>query len=85
MDRYTVQALVGFTTDEGAQKRLDKMLERSGATSVKAAIEADRTLGGKVSDLRVIKASGYRTYELHVQGVRTPPVLGCEWTVEIID
>lgn len=81
-NRYTVQAFVGFTSDIGAQKRLDLMLESSGATSVKAAIEASPTLGGVVDDLEVTEATGYRIYAL--EGARGP-VLGCEWAVEIFD
>lgn len=80
--RFTVQAFVGLTSDVGAQKKLDTWLDDSGSTSVKAAIEADRTLGGFVDDTTVIEASGYKVYAL--EGARGP-VLGCEWTVEIID
>ena len=83
MDTWTitVQAFVGLVSDVGAQKRLDQMLAPTGATSVKAAVEADRTLGGKCSDLRVVSASGYKVYALAGQ---QGAVLGCEWTVQII-
>lgn len=81
-NRYTVQAFVGFTSDVGAQKKLDKMLEPTGATSVKAAVESDATLAGVVEHLTVTEATGYRVYAL--EGARGP-VLGCEWTVEIFD
>lgn len=81
-NRYTVQAFVGFTSDQGAQKKLDRMLEPSGVMSVKAAVEADATLGGVVEHVTVTEATGYRIYAL--EGARGP-VLGCEWTVEILD
>lgn len=81
MDQWnvTVRAFVGLTTDVGAQKRLDLMLASSGANSVKAAVEASPTLGGAVDDLRVTRASGYRTYTFEGR----PPVLGAEWAVEV--
>jgi hypothetical protein len=79
---FTVEAFAGISSDIGAQKKLDQMLAPSGATSVKAAVEADRTLGGIVSDLHITKATGYRVYELH--GAARAPVLGCQWSVEII-
>lgn len=78
---FTVQAFVGLTSDIGAQKKLDLMLAPTGTNSVKASVEADRTLGGKASDLRVTEATGYRVYTL--EGARGP-VLGCEWTVDVI-
>lgn len=76
----TVQAFVGFATDIGAQKRLDKLLASSGADSVKAAIEGDRTLGGVVQHLRVTRAGGYQIFLVEGRA----PVLGAEWTVEIL-
>jgi len=38
------------------QNKLDGYLAGSGATSIKAAIEGDRTLGGTVNTLRVTRA-----------------------------
>src|SRR3989304_8197476 len=64
MDRWTfrVVALAGLASDIGAQKKLDEFLAPSGATSVKAAGEADRTLGGVVDALRVTAPTGSRPY-----------------------
>ena len=83
MDRWTfrVVALAGLASDIGAQKKLDEFLARSGATSVKAAIEADRTLGGVVDHLRVIDYSDYRTYGQPGGQVH----LGVEFTVDVIE
>ena len=75
-----VQAFVAFSSDIGAQKRLDTMLAPSGAGSVKAAIESDPTLGGTVSDLHVRSASGYRSLLVEGRGL----VLVVEWTVYIM-
>ena len=46
---FIVRAMVSMATEHGAQASLDALCAPSGATSVKAAIEADRTLGGTVS------------------------------------
>lgn len=75
----TVQAIVALTTDRGAQELLDRMLDPSGAASVKTAIEADRTLGGVVDHTWVVSATGYRQYST-TQG----EALGCEFTVAVI-
>lgn len=75
-----IQAFVAHSGDIGSQKLLDRMLASSGAQSVKAAVESDKTLGGMVDDLRVRRTGGYQTY------IRegAPNVLGAEWEVEII-
>ena len=77
----TVQCYVGFTTDIGAQKRLDELLAKTGSMSVKQLIETDRTLCGIVHDCRVTAASGYRLYS--AAGDNTRLVLGAEWTVQV--
>ncbi|MBX5461640.1 MAG: hypothetical protein IRZ28_11190 [Steroidobacteraceae bacterium] len=78
--RFTVRVFAGFTSDVGAQKLLDLMLAPSGPRSVKAALESDCTLGGKVDDLRVTRCSGYRLYGRD----GGPSVLGAEWQVEVL-
>lgn len=55
-----VQAYVADTLDIGAQKALDNLI--AGSTSVRAALEADKTLGGAAQDLMVESCSGYRQY-----------------------
>lgn len=77
--QFIVRAYVGTPTDQGAQVLLDLMLAPSGATSVKAVLEADRTLGGAAQTLRVAQATGYRLY----QRAGGPEYLGCEWTVNV--
>lgn len=79
--RITVQAFVGLVSDQGAQVRLDELLAPAGAGSLKAAVEADPTLGGTVDDLRVVGATGYKVYSV---GGQVSTVLGCEWTVHVI-
>jgi hypothetical protein len=51
----TVSVIVGRVAEREAGRRLDAYSSSSGASSVKKAIESDRTLGGKVFDLRVVE------------------------------
>jgi len=76
----TVQALSGSPDDRAAQQNLDAYLSGDGEQSFKAAIEADRTLGGSCDDLIVESMSGYRLYSFQDRA----PALGAEWRVRII-
>jgi hypothetical protein len=51
-----VLIIVGRMSDRSSQDRLDAYLASSGASSVVAAIETDRTLGGVCSTLQVTEA-----------------------------
>jgi hypothetical protein len=79
LHRFTVQAFVGNVSDIGAQQKLDELANPYGATSVKQAVESDRTLGGAAQDVRVTGFGGYRQINLEGRG----PMLMCEWTVEV--
>ncbi len=59
----TVKILMGSQDDRTGQQALLGYLSRAGATSVRAALYGDATLGGIVSDLRVAGASGYGDVE----------------------
>ena len=78
-----VQALVGVSTDIGAQITLDKFLAPTGESSVKAVLEDERpgpvTLGGLVQDAAVVSCTGYRQYPRADGSV----LLGAEWTVQV--
>ena len=52
-----VTVMVGRMSEKDGQSRLDGLLASSGSTSIKAAIEADKTLSGAVQTLRVVSAS----------------------------
>lgn len=58
-----VKILVGAEVTRTAQTELLSYLDRSGSTSIRAAIYGDRTLGGVVSDLKVVSAHGYGDVE----------------------
>lgn len=75
----TVQVFVALSSDIGSQINLDEYIASSGARSVKAAIEADPTLGGAVHDLIVLSCSGYRTFVFEGR----PPLLGAEFHIRI--
>ncbi len=61
---YTVRLYVSRADDRAGQATLDAYLAPTGSTSVKAALESDKTLGGRVSTIRVERAKGYGRYEL---------------------
>lgn len=50
---FTVMLIVGRAADRASQTNLDAFCASSGTASVKAAIEADPSLGGKALDCRV--------------------------------
>lgn len=54
---FTVMLLVGRADDRAAQNNLDGYLV--GPNSIKTAIEADRTLGGKANTCRVTEMNNY--------------------------
>lgn len=77
---FAIQAFVGLTTDIGAAQVLDSLLDDYGPTSMKAALEADRELGGLVDDLKVIESSGEQVAVIEGRGA----VLMSEWTVRVL-
>ncbi len=64
--RAYILVIVGRMSDRSSQDRLDAYLTDAGASSVKAALEADRTLGGACATLQVASA---RPREVVVSGV----------------
>ena len=51
-----ITIVVARMSDRSSQDRVDAYVDPTGATSVRAAIETDRTLGGACSTLNVIGA-----------------------------
>lgn len=60
---FTVTVLASRASDRMAQRRLDAYTS-TGASSVKEAIESDRTLGGSAFDVRVTEMSNIGTVSL---------------------
>lgn len=55
--RAYILVIVGRMSDRSSQARLDAYVDTSGTSSIKAALEADRTLGGACSTLTVTSTS----------------------------
>jgi hypothetical protein len=60
----TVSVIVSRVDERSGQNRLDGYASTSGAASIKNAIESDRSLGGKVFDLRCSELSNVSTVVL---------------------
>jgi hypothetical protein len=73
---FTVLVMVGRVAERQAQRNLDAFCNTSGAKSIKAAIEGDKTLGGTVFDCRVTEMRNYG--QITVGDVT---YLGCEFVV----
>lgn len=76
-----VRGVVGTVVDVEGQRNLDLWLEPTGATSVFAALESDKTLGGTVADLTVESCTGYQEY---VKAGTNTTFMAAVWVVRII-
>ena len=74
---FTIMLLVGRADDRAAQNNLDAFLV--GANSIKAAVEADRTLGGRANTCRVTEMSNYAS-----MNVGETVYLAAQFTVEVV-
>ena len=65
MDELSVRCLllISRATDKQGQAKLNAYLSGSGAKSIKAALFADRTLGGSCDDSHVVRFTGYGQFE----------------------
>ena len=81
-DTYEIPVIVYISRVDAqlSQDAVDGYLASSGATSVKAAIESDPTLGGAAMSVRVVSATDYGEYEV-TQGTS---FLGVTFNVEVI-
>jgi hypothetical protein len=61
MQTYTfaVQVIVGRQSERSGQNSIDAYCSSTGASSIKLAIESNKTLGGKAFDLRVTDMRNY--------------------------
>ncbi len=74
---FLISLLVGRADDRAAQRNIDTYIV--GAGSVKAAIEADRTLGGVANTARVTEMRNYGQVS-----VGDVVYLGVEFEVEVV-
>lgn len=82
LTQYTmlVTLVVARADARAAQNQLDSFVAPTGAGSVKAAIEADRTLGGTVNTCRVTQVANYSMVD-----TLDVPYLAVDFTVEVYD
>lgn len=74
---FTIILLVARADDRAAQNNLDGYI--TGASSIKTAIESDRTLGGVVDTVRVTQMRNYAAVS-----VGEVLYLGAEFDVEVV-
>lgn len=77
---FTVLAISQRADERTAQDRIDGYCNPSGSTSVKAAVESDKTLGGSAYDCRVQEMRNYQQLVLG-DGVT---YLAAEFVVQVI-
>lgn len=61
MQTYTfvISVIVGRVDERTAQNKLDAYVSSTGASSIKLAVESDKTLGGNAFDCRVTEMRNY--------------------------
>jgi hypothetical protein len=61
---FTVLVIVGRVDERSAQNNLDAYCAPTGATSIKTAIERDKTLAGAAQTLRVTEMRNYNALQI---------------------
>jgi hypothetical protein len=61
---FRVVVIVGRADERSAQNRLDSFVASTGQTSVKLAVESDKTLSGKAFDTRVVAMTNYGSLDI---------------------
>jgi hypothetical protein len=56
---FTISVICGRADERTAQRNLDAYCQPTGASSVKSAVESDKTLAGNAYDLRVTNMRNY--------------------------
>jgi hypothetical protein len=75
---FTVTVIVGRVAEREAQRRLDAYIS-VGASSVKNAVESDKTLGGNAYDCRVVTMNSVGSLS-----VNDTTYLAADFTVSVI-
>jgi hypothetical protein len=76
---FSVMVIVGRVDERMAQNKLDAYCSGTGAQSIKAAIESNRTLGGAAFDCRVTSLRSYSQVS-----VADVTYLSAEFAVQVI-
>jgi hypothetical protein len=74
---FTIMVIVARADDRAAQDNLDSFI--IGATSIKTAVEADRTLGGVANTCRVTDMNNYSSIS-----IGDTLYLAAQFTVEVV-
>jgi hypothetical protein len=56
---FNVMVIVGRADERSAQNNLDAYCSSTGASSIKLAVQSDKTLGGNAFDVRVTDMTNY--------------------------
>jgi hypothetical protein len=75
---FTVTVIVGRVAEREAQRRLDSYIS-TGSSSVKYAVESDKTLGGNAYDCRVVTMNSVGSLS-----VNDTTYLAADFTVAVI-
>jgi len=62
---FAVVVIVGRAEERTAQRSLDAFCSSTGASSIKLAVESDKTLGGNAFDCRVTEMRNYTPIQLN--------------------
>ncbi len=62
---FAVVVIVGRAEERTAQRNLDAYCSSTGASSIKTAVETDRTLGGNAYDCQVTEMTNYTPIQLN--------------------
>jgi len=64
---FTVMVIVGRAAERHAQRKLDDYCSQGGASSIKLAVESDKSLGGNAYDVRVAGMNNIGSLQLNDQ------------------
>lgn len=78
--RFRARLVVAPTTDHSAERKLDSFFASSGVSSIKAALEADQTLGGRASTVRVARVGPAP----QVVTLGQQEYIGCDIEIEVM-
>jgi hypothetical protein len=62
---FSIMVIVGRQSDRVAQRSLNGYASQSGASSIKTAVESDRSLDGNAADVRVSSMTSIGTLQLN--------------------
>jgi hypothetical protein len=63
--QFIIVVIVGRVAEKTAQRQLDSYCSTTGASSIKLAVESDKTLDGNCYDLRVTEMRNYTPIQLN--------------------